>query len=68
VTATVQPYAVVTALAVLWLIAGDQDDGDAAPLARRAAAIAEARGVSFEPLRRSGSWGSCGCSPRNSFV
>jgi LuxR family transcriptional regulator, maltose regulon positive regulatory protein len=46
-----QPYAVVTALAVLSLIAGDQDDGDsAASLARRAVAAANAEGISFEPL------------------
>ena len=45
-----QPYAVVTALAVLSLLAADQDDPDAASLAHRAAATAEAEGVSFEPL------------------
>jgi LuxR family maltose regulon positive regulatory protein len=45
-----QPYAVVTALAVLSLIAGDQDDDAAASLARRAVATATAEGVSFEPL------------------
>jgi LuxR family maltose regulon positive regulatory protein len=50
VPASVQPYAVVTALAVLSLLAGDHDDGDAASLARRAVAIADAQGVSFEPL------------------
>jgi LuxR family transcriptional regulator, maltose regulon positive regulatory protein len=50
VPASVQPYAVVTALAVLSLSAADQDDPDAAALARRALATAEARAVSFEPL------------------
>jgi LuxR family transcriptional regulator, maltose regulon positive regulatory protein len=50
VPASVQPYAVVTALAVLSLIAGDQDDPTAASLARRAVAIGEAQGLSFEPL------------------
>jgi LuxR family maltose regulon positive regulatory protein len=51
VPASVQPYAVVTALAVLSLLAGDQDDPTAAAaLARRAVAIAEAQGLSFEPL------------------
>jgi LuxR family transcriptional regulator, maltose regulon positive regulatory protein len=50
VPASVQPYAVVTALAVLSLIAADQDDPAAVPLAHRAVATAEAHGVSFEPL------------------
>jgi LuxR family maltose regulon positive regulatory protein len=50
VPASVQPYAVVTALAVLSLIAADQDDPDAASLARGAVATAEAHGVNFEPL------------------
>jgi LuxR family transcriptional regulator, maltose regulon positive regulatory protein len=50
VPASVQPYAVVTALAVLSLLAADQDDPAAASLARRAVATAEAHGVSFEPL------------------
>jgi LuxR family maltose regulon positive regulatory protein len=50
VPASVQPYAVVTALAVLSLIAADQDGPEAASLARRAVATAEAQGVSFEPL------------------
>src|SRR5215203_1078169 len=50
VPASVQPYAVVTALAVLSLIAADQDDPDAASLARGAVATAEAQGVNFEPL------------------
>jgi LuxR family transcriptional regulator, maltose regulon positive regulatory protein len=48
--ASVQPYAVVTALAVLSLIAADQDDPAAASLARRAVATASAHGISFEPL------------------
>jgi LuxR family maltose regulon positive regulatory protein len=50
VKASVQPYAVVTALAVLSLIAADQDDPDAVSLARAAVATADAHGVSFEPL------------------
>jgi LuxR family transcriptional regulator, maltose regulon positive regulatory protein len=50
VPASVQPYAVVTVLAVLSLIAADQDDPAAASLARRAVATADAQGVSFEPL------------------
>jgi LuxR family maltose regulon positive regulatory protein len=50
VPASVQPYAVVTALAVLSLIAADQDDPDAVSLARGAVATAEAQGVNFEPL------------------
>ena len=50
VPASVQPYAVVTALAVLSLIAADQDDPAAASLARGAVATAEAQGVTFEPL------------------
>ena len=45
-----QPYAVVAALAVLSLIAADQDDPAAASLARGAVATAEAQGVTFEPL------------------
>jgi LuxR family maltose regulon positive regulatory protein len=46
-----QPYAVITALAVLSLLAGDQDDDQTATaLARRAAAAAEAQGVDAEPL------------------
>jgi LuxR family maltose regulon positive regulatory protein len=46
-----QPYAVITALAVLSLLAGDQDDDQSATaLARRAAAAAEAQGVDAEPL------------------
>ncbi len=50
VPASVQPYAVVTALAVLSLIAADQDDPDAGSLARGAMATAEAQAVNFEPL------------------
>jgi LuxR family transcriptional regulator, maltose regulon positive regulatory protein len=50
VPGSVQPYAVVTALAVLSLIAADQDDPAAASLARRAVATAEAQAVNFEPL------------------
>jgi LuxR family transcriptional regulator, maltose regulon positive regulatory protein len=50
VPASVQPYAVVTALAVLSLIAADQDDLDAASLARGAVETAEAHRISFEPL------------------
>jgi len=50
VPASVQPYAVVTALAVLSLLAADQDDPAAASLARGAVATAEAQAVSFEPL------------------
>jgi tetratricopeptide (TPR) repeat protein len=49
VPASVQPYAVVTALAVLSLLAADQDN-PAASLARRAVATAEAHAVNFEPL------------------
>jgi LuxR family maltose regulon positive regulatory protein len=46
-----QPYAVVTALAVLSLIAADeQDHRGAEALARRAVATAEQQGVSAEPL------------------
>jgi LuxR family transcriptional regulator, maltose regulon positive regulatory protein len=51
VAAAEQPYAMVTALAVLSLIAADeQDDHVAEALARRAVATAEAQGVSAEPL------------------
>jgi LuxR family maltose regulon positive regulatory protein len=50
VPASVPPDAVVTALAVLSLLAADQDDPDAAWLARRAVATAHAEGVTFEPL------------------
>jgi LuxR family transcriptional regulator, maltose regulon positive regulatory protein len=46
-----QPVAVVLALAVLSLLAGDQDDDRAAMvLARRAAATADSQGLSAEPL------------------
>jgi ATP/maltotriose-dependent transcriptional regulator MalT len=47
---SVQPYDVATALAVLSLIAADQDDRAAASLARRALAVVDGRGLSFEPL------------------
>ena len=51
VPASVQPYAVVTALAVLSLIAGDEGrDRIAAARAGHAAALAEAHGLSAEPL------------------
>jgi LuxR family maltose regulon positive regulatory protein len=49
VPAAAQPYDVVTALAVLSLIA-DEDDPAAASLARRALAVLDAQGLSFEPL------------------
>jgi LuxR family maltose regulon positive regulatory protein len=46
-----QPVAVVLALAVLSLLAGDQDDDDTAmALARRAAATADSQGLSAEPM------------------
>jgi LuxR family maltose regulon positive regulatory protein len=46
-----QPFAVMTALAVLSLIAGDNDDDrTAATLARRAVEVAEAQGLIAEPL------------------
>jgi LuxR family maltose regulon positive regulatory protein len=46
-----QPFAVMTALAVLSLIAGDgDDDRTAATLARRAVEVAEAQGLIAEPL------------------
>jgi LuxR family transcriptional regulator, maltose regulon positive regulatory protein len=51
VPAAAQPVAVVLALAVLSLLAGDQDDDDTAmALARRAAATADAQGLSAEPM------------------
>jgi LuxR family transcriptional regulator, maltose regulon positive regulatory protein len=51
VSAADQPYAVITALAVLSLLAGDQhDDHTAAELARRAVAAVEAHGLGAEPL------------------
>jgi LuxR family transcriptional regulator, maltose regulon positive regulatory protein len=50
-SATEQPYAVITGLAVLSLLAGDEDDDPTATsLAGRAAAIAEAQGISADPL------------------
>jgi LuxR family transcriptional regulator, maltose regulon positive regulatory protein len=46
-----QPYAVLTGLAVLSLLAGDEDDDQAATsLAARAVTIADAQGLSVEPL------------------
>ncbi|HEV8164558.1 MAG TPA: LuxR C-terminal-related transcriptional regulator, partial [Actinomycetota bacterium] len=46
-----QPDAVAVALAVLSLLAGDEDDDHTAvALARRAAAVSEAHGLSAEPL------------------
>jgi LuxR family transcriptional regulator, maltose regulon positive regulatory protein len=51
VPATAQPVAVVLALAVLSLLAGDQDDDRTAlALARRAAATADSQGLSAEPI------------------
>jgi LuxR family maltose regulon positive regulatory protein len=51
VPAATQPVAVVLALAVLSLLAGDQDDDDTAmALARRAAATADTQGLSAEPM------------------
>jgi LuxR family maltose regulon positive regulatory protein len=51
VPAANQPVAVVLALAVLSLLAGDQDDDHTAmALARRAAATADIQGLSAEPL------------------
>jgi LuxR family maltose regulon positive regulatory protein len=51
VSAAEQPYAVVTALAVLSLIAGDEGrDRTAAACAGHAAALAEAHGLRSEPL------------------
>jgi LuxR family transcriptional regulator, maltose regulon positive regulatory protein len=51
VSPSAQPYAVITALAVVSLIAGDQDDDrTAAALARRAAAVVEAHGLGADPL------------------
>jgi LuxR family transcriptional regulator, maltose regulon positive regulatory protein len=51
VPAATQPVAVVLALAVLSLLAGDQDDDRMAmALARRAATTAGAQGLSVEPL------------------
>jgi LuxR family transcriptional regulator, maltose regulon positive regulatory protein len=51
VPAAAQPVAVVLALAVLSLLAGDQGDDDTAMvLARRAAATSDAQGLSAEPM------------------
>jgi LuxR family maltose regulon positive regulatory protein len=51
VAPSAQPFAVLTALAVLSLIAGDNDDDrTAATLARRAAEVAQAQGLIAEPL------------------
>jgi LuxR family transcriptional regulator, maltose regulon positive regulatory protein len=51
VPAAVQPVAVVLALAVLSLLAGDQgDDHTAMALARQAAATADTQGLSAEPM------------------
>jgi LuxR family maltose regulon positive regulatory protein len=51
VPAAAQPVAVVLALAVLSLLAGDRDDDDKAmALARRAAATADSQGLSAEPM------------------
>jgi LuxR family maltose regulon positive regulatory protein len=51
VSPAAQPFAVMTALAVLSLIAGDEDDNRAAAaLARRAAEVADAQGLAGEPL------------------
>jgi LuxR family transcriptional regulator, maltose regulon positive regulatory protein len=50
VSAAEQPYAVIASLAVLSLLAGDQDDGTAAALARRAATAVEVQGLEAEPL------------------
>jgi LuxR family transcriptional regulator, maltose regulon positive regulatory protein len=50
VSPAVQPYAVMIALALLSLIAGDEgDDHSAATLAQRAVAVAEAQGLRAEP-------------------
>jgi LuxR family transcriptional regulator, maltose regulon positive regulatory protein len=51
ISAAEQPYAAITGLAVLSLLAGDEDDGQAPrSLADRALAIAEAHGLGGEPL------------------
>jgi LuxR family maltose regulon positive regulatory protein len=50
VSAAEQPYAVIASLAVLSLLAGDQDDDTAAALARRAATAVEVQGLEAEPL------------------
>jgi len=50
-SAAEQPYAVLTGLAVLSLLAGDQDDDQTATsLSARAATIADTQGLSGEPL------------------
>jgi LuxR family transcriptional regulator, maltose regulon positive regulatory protein len=50
-SAAEQPYAVLTGLAVLSLLAGDEDDEQAATsLAARAVTIADGQGLSAEPL------------------
>jgi LuxR family maltose regulon positive regulatory protein len=51
VSAAEQPYAVIASLAVLSLLAGDQDDDHtAAALAGRAATAVDAQGLGAEPL------------------
>jgi LuxR family transcriptional regulator, maltose regulon positive regulatory protein len=51
VAPSAQPFAVITALAVLSLLAGDKDDDrTATTLARRAAEVAEAQGLDADPL------------------
>jgi LuxR family transcriptional regulator, maltose regulon positive regulatory protein len=51
VSAAEQPYAVVAALALLSLMAGDEDNhAEAEALARRAAEAAEAQGITAVPL------------------
>jgi LuxR family maltose regulon positive regulatory protein len=50
VSAAEQPYAVIVSLAVLALLAGDQDDDTATALARRAATAVEVHGLAAEPL------------------
>jgi LuxR family transcriptional regulator, maltose regulon positive regulatory protein len=51
VSAAEQPYAVIASLAVLSLLAGDQDDDRAAlALARRATATTDSQGLSAEPM------------------
>jgi LuxR family transcriptional regulator, maltose regulon positive regulatory protein len=50
VPSSAQPYAVLIALAVLAMIVGDEDDRAAVSLARRAATVVDAQGLSVEPL------------------
>jgi LuxR family maltose regulon positive regulatory protein len=50
VSAARQPYAVMTGLAVLSLLASDEGDEQAAALADRAVTIAEGQGLGAEPL------------------